>query len=88
LIWTNLWGQAHTDIIMPEKDGIEMMLELAREFPAVRIIAISGGSRAIDSQDCLSYSKQLGVKRALSKPFQRRELLDAVRAATIDLTYV
>lgn len=35
---------AITDILMPEKEGVETIRDLAREFPALRIIAMSGGA--------------------------------------------
>jgi len=68
-----------TDIIMPEKDGVETIVELRRDFPDAKIIAISGGSRGIDSQGCLSYVKGLGVSHVFIKPFDRKELLDVIQ---------
>ena len=68
-----------TDIIMPEKEGVETIIELKRDYPDVRIIAISGGSRGIDATDCLSYVKGVGVQRTFTKPFEHKELLVAVQ---------
>ncbi len=68
-----------TDIIMPEKEGVATIIELRRDFPDVKIIAISGGSRGIDSQSCLSYAKALGVSHRFTKPFDRKELLEAIQ---------
>ena len=68
-----------TDIIMPEKEGVETVIELKRDFPDVKIIAISGGSRGIDAKDCLHIIKRLGANCALCKPFDRKELFEAVR---------
>ncbi len=68
-----------TDIIMPEKEGVETIIELKRDFPDVKIIAISGGSRALGAQNCLSYVEQLGVERVFNKPFDRKELLGAIQ---------
>ena len=67
-----------TDIIMPGKEGIETMIEIKREFPGVKVIAISGGGR-ISSRDCLSMAKHMGAKYTFSKPFERSELLEAVK---------
>jgi CheY-like chemotaxis protein len=66
------------DVVMPEKDGVEIIRELKRDFPDVRIIAISGGSRTLDPQYCLSAMKALGALYVLTKPFGRKELLEAV----------
>jgi len=68
-----------TDIIMPEKEGIETIMELRRDFPNVKIIAISGGGKALARDTCLRFAKGLGASRALAKPFSRQELLDAVQ---------
>jgi len=66
-----------TDIIMPEMDGIEMITALRRDFPAVKIIAISGGSR-IGPMEFLSLARVLGAHRTLHKPFALQDMLDAV----------
>jgi len=67
-----------TDIIMPEKEGIETIMELRREFPDVKIIAISGGGR-IDAKDHLKMAEQLGSQYTFSKPVERKELIKAVQ---------
>jgi YesN/AraC family two-component response regulator len=67
-----------TDIIMPEKEGIEIIIELKRDYPDVKIIAISGGGR-INPEDYLNIAKKLGAHRIFAKPVERKELLNAVR---------
>jgi DNA-binding response OmpR family regulator len=69
-----------TDIIMPDKEGIETIMELTRDFSGVKIIAISGGGETMDSAVCLQLAKRLGASATLAKPFGQKELLDAVRA--------
>jgi DNA-binding response OmpR family regulator len=66
-----------TDILMPEKEGIETIRELKRAHPSVRIIAISGGGRS-GIMDFLDMARQLGADDALQKPFRRAELLAVV----------
>lgn len=68
-----------TDIIMPEKEGIETIMELKRDFPDVKIIAISGGSRVLDKENCLENAKILGALQIFTKPFDRKELLQAIQ---------
>lgn len=67
-----------TDIIMPEKEGIETIIEFKRDFPDVKIIAISGGGR-IGPEEYLPMAEMLGAKRTFSKPVEREELLEAIR---------
>jgi YesN/AraC family two-component response regulator len=67
-----------TDIIMPEKDGIETIFELKKDFPDLKIIAISGGGR-IEPEEYLFVAQKLGVQRTFAKPVARAELLKAVR---------
>lgn len=66
-----------TDIIMPEKDGIEVILEIRKKHPKIKIIAISGGGR-INAQDHLNVAEQLGVDETLTKPFVTAELLSKI----------
>jgi len=68
-----------TDIIMPDKEGIETIRELRRDFPDAKIIAISGGGSALTGRDALSLAKHLGASSTLAKPFSGQELLDAVQ---------
>jgi DNA-binding response OmpR family regulator len=67
-----------TDILMPEMDGLQTIMELRRRFPAVKVIAVSGGGR-IGANEYLKIAKSMGVARTFSKPFELRELLTAVR---------
>ncbi len=66
-----------TDLIMPEKEGIEMILELRQESPVVKIIAISGGAR-IAPENYLRMAESLGASRTFSKPVDRKALLAAI----------
>ncbi len=66
-----------TDIIMPDKDGIEIIIETKKYLPNIRLIAISGGGR-IDSESYLNTAKYLGADATLKKPFSHKELLDCI----------
>jgi len=65
------------DIIMPEKEGIQTIIELRQTNPQARIIAISGGGRA-GNFDYLEVARRLGATLAMRKPFQPKQLIDAV----------
>ncbi len=66
-----------TDIIMPEREGVETIIALRRADPELPIIAISGGGR-LAATDFLSMAKKLGARHTLSKPFGHDQLLEAV----------
>ena len=68
-----------TDIIMPEREGIATIVEIRRERPDAKIIAMSGGGR-IGSADFLGMAKKLGANDIIPKPFLPQELLRRVRA--------
>jgi YesN/AraC family two-component response regulator len=67
-----------TDIVMPEKDGLEIIMEFRRDFPAVKIIAVSGGGQ-VDANEYLHTARLLGAQKTLSKPFELQDLLRAVK---------
>jgi DNA-binding response OmpR family regulator len=67
------------DLFMPEQEGLETIQALRREYPTVKIIAISRGDRT-GTLDLLPIAAQLGAQRTLWKPFGLRELCDAVEA--------
>jgi CheY-like chemotaxis protein len=66
------------DILMPEKEGLEAIMELKREFREIKIIAISGGGQ-IRAEDYLIIAKNIGAMRTLAKPVERSALLQTVR---------
>jgi CheY-like chemotaxis protein len=66
-----------SDLIMPNKDGIGMIIELKKEFPDVKIIAMSGGGLN-KPEGYLEGAKKLGAQRTLTKPIDRDELLRTV----------
>lgn len=67
-----------TDLIMPDKEGIETIIELKRDFPDIKIIAISGGGR-ITATEYLELAETFGANLTLPKPISRDELLKAVQ---------
>ena len=67
-----------TDLVMPEKEGIETIIELRRRDPEVKIVAISGASR-IAGNEYLNVATKFGADRVLAKPFRPKALLEAVR---------
>lgn len=67
-----------TDVVMPEVEGLEVIMTLKRSSPNVKIIAISGGAR-IQPHDYLDMAGMLGAHRTFTKPFKRQEMLDAIK---------
>jgi DNA-binding NtrC family response regulator len=79
-----------TDIIMPRVNGVDAIEYILREFPAVRVVAISGGGNfdvtgyqpaAITTTAYLAAAKRAGAHSILTKPFETRELIQAVESA-------
>lgn len=65
-----------TDILMPEMNGLELMLELTRSFLNVKVIVMTG---ELESTGTLEKAKLLGACQTFQKPFDTKELLRAVR---------
>ena len=72
-----------TDILMPRKDGIETIMELAHNGSTIPIIAISGGRRFISAEFNLESASLVGasIKASLTKPFTRADLRLAIEQA-------
>jgi two-component system response regulator (stage 0 sporulation protein F) len=65
-----------TDVVMPEMNGLDLILELTRSFLNVKVIAISGG---LESEGTLHVAKLLGARQTFQKPLDLEEILSAVR---------
>jgi CheY-like chemotaxis protein len=66
------------DIIMPEKEGFETIVELRHDYPNLKIVAISGG-RSIGASSYLKLAKTLGAHFTIEKPIRMEELKAAVQ---------
>jgi two-component system response regulator (stage 0 sporulation protein F) len=65
-----------TDLLMPERDGLEVTLALTREFLDARVIAITG---ATGDQNYPNVALLFGARRVIQKPFTPDEIRRAVR---------
>ena len=69
-----------TDVIMPVKSGMQVIFELEKNFPEVKIFAISGGSGKSEAKNYLrGITSFSNVKHAFEKPFPMNELLRTVK---------
>jgi len=82
-----------TDIIMPGMDGVATVRAIRNEFPDTRVMVISGGGNiapmeyepaAIKTSAYLASAAKAGADLTLAKPFDREELIEAVRNLTAD----
>jgi CheY-like chemotaxis protein len=66
------------DMYLPGVDGLETMIRLRQEFPKLPIIAMSGGGH-LEKEDLLDMAKRLGADAVLSKPIEKKTLLEGVK---------
>ncbi len=71
-------GVVITDIIMPNRSGLEIITEIRKNYPHIKLIAISGGGRIEAANDLLEKAKELGADAALSKPLNLDELENTI----------
>lgn len=69
-----------TDLVMPERDGIEIMTDLRYSHPRLPVIAISGDV-PLNTELYLTIAEKLGASRVLAKPFKMDQLVVAARDA-------
>jgi len=83
-----------SDVIMPEIDGITMIKRIRKEFPGIKVIAISGGGgiqpvaykpEAITTTAYLAAAKDVGADIVFAKPFERSEIIEAVDNLLLNL---
>lgn len=68
-----------TDIVMPEKDGFEVINELKQLAPGIGLIVMTGGGAGLDVANLMKMSQFMGADRVLSKPLDFRILRRAVK---------
>ena len=66
------------DIIMPTREGFDVIVDATRRFPELKVLAITGGGR-VGSTDYLELALQLGAHDTLAKPFRSAELVKKVQ---------
>jgi DNA-binding NtrC family response regulator len=67
-----------TDIIMPEKEGLETIREMKKEQPDLKILAMSGGGK-ISADNYLDTARIFGASGIIEKPFNQSRLVSLVR---------
>lgn len=65
------------DMVMPGKGGAETIAEVRRDFPEVRIVAMSGGGRT-GPYGYLKLAERFGAERVFPKPLERDTILEAI----------
>lgn len=68
-----------TDIFMPVQDGFETILRIRKELPRLKIVVISGGGKGMKPDGYLHMANAFGSQCVFKKPFNRNEMLKAVR---------
>lgn len=71
-----------TDIIMPEQDGLATIAQLRREFPGVKVIAMSGGTPVMDMESAIRTAHLMGADAVLPKPLDTDVLRGALSAVS------
>lgn len=66
------------DIVMPDQEGIETLIQLRKEYPRLPVIAISGGGK-IGPDNYLKLAKAFGADETFEKPVSNTVLLSAIR---------
>jgi len=67
-----------TDIIMPEKEGLETIREMRKMQPKMKIIAMSGGGK-VSADNYLETAKIFGASRIMEKPFTQQAMVSTVK---------
>jgi two-component system, chemotaxis family, chemotaxis protein CheY len=66
-----------TDLCMPERNGLDVIIDLRRDFPKTRIMAMSGGAGG--AHDLLPVAEGLGAVQTIQKPFDVWAFIETVQ---------
>lgn len=69
---------AVVDVLMPDGDGLDVVMAAKQISPVTRLLAISGGGSYMTGAECLRMAKGIGADRILQKPFTRGQLISLV----------
>ena len=83
LLSRNIYDMIITDIIMPKKEGIEVITSVKKLYPGTKIIAMSGGGR-FAPEGYLKAADILGADKIFKKPFDHKEMLRTVNTLLND----
>ncbi|MEI6827478.1 MAG: response regulator [Desulfuromonadales bacterium] len=79
LIERNPYDLVITDVVMPEQDGLEVLMGLKGHVPRMKIIVMSGGGDRLNIQELLNLAKLMGADRVLPKPLDFTTLQATVK---------
>ena len=71
------------DVLMPDVDGIELIARIRSRWPAMRVIAISGGGR-LSADLCIDLARLTGADACVRKPLSARDILARISAGPPD----
>ena len=75
-----------TDVVMPDGDGFELIAAFRQAQPHTRIVAISGGGKYLEGNDCLRMARGLGAHAVVMKPFSWEQLQVGIEVAMLAST--
>jgi DNA-binding response OmpR family regulator len=78
---TSTFDAVVIDIIMPDREGVETIIEIRARWPHIKIIAMSGGGR-MDPDMFLDLAGTFGAGAVLKKPFRLHELVALLEPPT------
>ncbi|MFC1769727.1 response regulator [Nitrospirota bacterium] len=79
ILLNNSYDLILTDILMPEKDGLELIQEIMKADHPTKVIAVSGGGMVVHDYFLKEAKKYPAVKACLMKPFSAEELFETVK---------
>jgi DNA-binding response OmpR family regulator len=82
-IYAEVFDLIVTDVLMPDKDGIEVILEAKKKYPYINILAISGGGY-ISAENYLKMARDLGASASVMKPFDIDTFIEEVNSLLYD----